>query len=90
MMSSYGALCEVLKSCTQNLFWADFSAEYISNVLPQFIRSCLSGKTCSLSPGLPNSTLVYCHGTFGDRSPYLAQADQYANTDHHYADVDPR
>ena len=31
-----------------------------------------------------------CHGTFGDRSPYLAQADQYANTDYHYADVDPR
>ena len=34
--------------------------------------------------------LSSCHGTFGDRSPYLAQADQYANTDHHYADVDPR
>ena len=32
---------------------------------------------------------VLCHGTFGDRSPYLAQADQYANTDH-YAEVDPR
>ena len=32
----------------------------------------------------------HCHGTFGDRPPYLAQADQYANTDHHYADVDPR
>ena len=31
-----------------------------------------------------------CHGTFGDRSPFLAQADQYPNTDHHYADVDPR
>ena len=31
-----------------------------------------------------------CHGTFGDRSPYLEHAYQYANTDNNYVDVDPR
>ena len=29
-----------------------------------------------------------CHGTFGDRSPYLEQAYQYANTENNYVDVD--
>ena len=28
-----------------------------------------------------------CHGTFGDRSPYLEQAYQYANPDNNYVDL---